>query len=378
MNDILQQSIYFNGRTYFDNLIQDISQAKFEIILETYIYNPDSIGETIADALIHAAERGVNVKLLVDGAGSPLWGGQICKKLEDAGVQTRIFHPFPWSLWQWSRSHVHVNFLLKAIYLLLKINSRNHRKVCIIDQKIAYIGSFNISNVHLSRADGGENWRDTGVKITGISLVKLIKAFNSAWEHIPIQERIQNIFRRKTKSTLIRLNNSRFRRRQFNKELLKRLGRCKNRIWMTNAYFVPDNFLLKKLTEAAHRGVDVRIELPHMADVIFMSWASSAFYQSLLKAGVRIFEYMPGMLHAKTLILDDWMIVGSSNFNHRSLLHDLEVDIEIQDSQAKQQMEIAFLKDLDYSKEVTVEDCYKRPWYQRFLGELLLYVKYWI
>lgn len=374
----LQQIIFANGDSYFKSLLIDIAAAQHKIDLETYIFNPDSLGEQVVQALKTAAKRGVKIRVLVDGAGSPVWSGSFAKQLEKVGIETRIFHPLPWNLGQWSRSHVHATYLLKAIYLLLKINSRNHRKVCIIDNKIAYVGSANISKVHLSNQMGGNNWRDTGIKITGINLSELRAAFNAAWEHLPIKERLQKIFSHIDRNPVIRLNNSRHRRRILYKNLLNRIEHCQNRIWMTNAYFVPDNFLLKNLKDAANRGVDVRILLPQKSDIFFMPWASATFYRSLLKAGARIFEYLPSMLHTKVLILDDWIAIGSSNLNHRSLLHDLEVDINIRTAKAKFEIEQQFLADLKNSQEVFLSQWYKRPWYQRFLGKLLLYVKYWI
>ena len=141
---------------------------------------------------------------------------------------------------------------------------------------------------------------------------------------------------------------------------------------------MPDHFLLRKLKEAAHKGIDVRILLPQHSDVIFMPWASKAFYYSLLKAGVRIFEYQPSILHAKTLIIDDWFLVGSSNLNHRSLRHDLEVDVNICTSRAKSSLNQQFLLDLAQSKEIFLSDWQKRPWYQNLVGKLILYIKYWV
>src|SRR5260221_14484347 len=109
------------------------------------------------------------------------------------------------------------------IYLFVKMNSRNHRKVCIIDNKISYIGSSNISKVHLGHAEGGDNWRDTGVKLTGTSLKELIAAFEAAWTHMPIQERIHQMFRHRDPDPIIRLNNTRRRRRRLYKNLLYRI-----------------------------------------------------------------------------------------------------------------------------------------------------------
>lgn len=376
-NNKLQQIIFSSGDEYYKNLLNDINHAEKTIDLETYIFNHDDLGIKIIDALIAAKERGVEVRVLVDGAGSPLWGGRLTKKLEKAGVQTRIFHPFPWRLWHWSRSHVKKPFLLKAIYLFLKINSRNHRKVCIIDDKIAYVGSFNISKVHLEKSSGGDDWRDTAVKLSGINLKAISDAFRASWLHLTIHDVSRKKFNSHS-NPILRLNNTRQRRRYLYKNLLDRIKRCKNRIWMTNAYFVPDNFLLKDLIDAAHRGIDVRIMLPRKSDIFFMPWASSAFYRSLLKNGVRIFEYLPSMLHTKNLIVDDWVIVGSSNLNHRSLLHDLEIDVNICVPEAKKQIEQEFLADLKKSQEINLEHWYKRPLYQRLLGKLLLYVKFWI
>jgi cardiolipin synthase len=373
-----QETIFFSGFEYFSSLIEDIKSAEQNIDLETYIFAEDEIGDAIADALIDASKRGVVVRILVDGAGSPHWGSNITKRLEAAGVKTRIFHPFPWRFWQWSRAKINAPFLLKTIYLILKINSRNHRKTCFIDNKIAYIGSFNICKNHLSREKHGDGWRDTGVRLNGTELNTLAEAFIAAWDFMPVPERIKAFFKHVHSNPVIRLNNMRHRRRILYKNLLARMGQCKERIWITNAYFIPDNFLLKKLVHAAENGVDVKILLPKKSDVLFMPWATSNFYGKLLNAGVKIFEYLPSFLHAKTLILDNWMLIGSTNLNHRSLLHDLEVDVNIRDQSSKDALEAQFQKDLTTAKEMLIENWRKRPLWQRFLGRLIVYLKYWI
>lgn len=373
------ERIFINGDELFDAFLTDIAHAQQTIDLETYIYQKDHLGQTVCDALIAAAHRGVRVRVLVDGAGSPLWGTQFAPQLEAAGITSRVFHPFPWQLWNWSLSVVKLPRVLKWIYLLLKVNSRNHRKVCVIDRKTAYIGSVNIKACHLSEKNGGEGWRDTSVRITGIHLNGLMTAFEYAWTHRPIKARIRDSFRQVRQHPKIRLNYARHHRRIHHRFLLRRLAHASTRIWITNAYFVPDNMLLKKIKEAADRGVDVRILLPKKSDIRMMPWASSTFYYSLLKSGIRIFEYQPNVLHAKSVIIDDWMIVGSSNLNYRSLLHDLEVDIEINLPAAQQQLTKAFIIDLEQSKEIELSSWKaQRPWYQRWLGRCVLYLKYWI
>lgn len=374
----LSEFIISDSMGFFENLLKDLKQAKQTIELETYIFNPDEVGKRIATELVEAAKRGVKVRVLVDGAGSPLWGDGLTQRLENVGVETRIFHPFPWRLWQWSRSWVRVSPILKAIYLLLKINSRNHRKVCIIDDEIAYVGSLNICQSHLDSQQWGEHWRDTAVRLQGTDFKELKTAFETAWDHMPIQERIREIFRHIHKNPNFRVNNTRHRRRILYKNLLRRMSRCKERIWITNAYFVPDNFLLKKLSDAAETGIDVRILLPERSDVFVLPWTSATFYLHLMRSGVRIFEYLPSMLHAKTLILDDWVSVGSSNLNHRSLLHDLEVDVNLRLPSSKKIVTEQFISDLERSKEVEIDSWEKRPLYQRIIGRMLLYMKYWI
>jgi cardiolipin synthase A/B len=374
----IQEEIFFDGSSYFDALIKDLEKAQTSIDIETYIFKFDELGKKILSALEQCAKRNVKTRILVDGAGTPKWGGNLINRLEKAGGETRIFHPFPWRLWQWSHSVVRVPVILKAIYLFLKINSRNHRKTCVIDTNIIYVGSFNIDKCHLTKDKLGDGWRDAGIRLANVDINPLKQAFDAAWNHAPIQERIRQIFKHVQTNPIIRLNNTRHRRRILYKNLLRRIKSCKNRIWITNAYFVPDKFLLKALKDAARSGIDVRILLPRKSDVLFMPWASATFYESLLKSGVRIFEYLPSMLHAKTLILDDWISVGSSNLNHRSLLHDLEIDINTRRLESKQLIEKQFLQDLENAKEINSASLEKRRFYQRIIGNLSLYAKYLI
>ena len=374
-----QETIFANGSTHFEQMIEDINQAQTSIRLETYIFQKDPLGMRITKALSEAAERGVKVEVLVDGAGGPFLATHYATSIEKSGGEVRVFHPYPWQLWNYSRSYIKLPFLVKWIYLFLKANKRNHRKTCIIDDKIGYIGSMNITKDHISRDEGGNAWRDTSVRLENVNFESLNKAFESAWSHRSIPERIKDIFHHIRRDPIFRLNYTWLRRRILYKNLLRKIRQCKKRIWITNAYFVPDNILLRRIKEAAHNGVDVRILLPKKSDVFVMPWASSTFYYSLLKAGVRIFEYLPSNLHAKTLILDNWMLVGSSNLNYRSLLHDLEIDVKVRQKQSKDRLVSLFLDDLKHSKEISITDLgAHRPWSQRLLGRIVLYLKYWI
>ncbi len=378
MTKLHTETVFHDGDAYFDALLKDINGSKYSIDMEIYAFHTDTLGQTISDALIQAANRGVAVRILVDGAGTPSWGGQFVHRLDQAGVLSRIFHPFPWRLSQFNRAVSRKPWLKNITHFIANINSRNHRKTIIIDDQITYIGSRNIDQRHLSIQRGGRAWRDTTIRLGNAHIDMLKMAFEKSWGHIPQQLKIhfQRYFQSINTHMLIRLNDSRYLRRVMYKHLLKRIARARHRIWITNAYFIPDHFLLKKIKEAARSGIDVRILLPHTSDIPMMPWASELFYHSLHQAGVRIFEYLPSMLHAKTVIIDQWVLVGTSNLNHRSLLHDLEVDIALKYETSRQTVIQHFQKDLKHAKEILNPAKQRRPWFKRMIGRLCLILKY--
>src|SRR3990167_10903 len=153
-------------KLYIDTLIADIQNAKRTIDIETYIFGNDTIGAQVSKALCEAAQRGVRIRILVDGIGTPTWGGAFTQALENAGIATRVFHPLPWLIWQWWKvRNPSSSIISNLLELFSVINSRNHSKICIIDRHIVYVGSANITNKNLSQEEGGENWHDTTVRL---------------------------------------------------------------------------------------------------------------------------------------------------------------------------------------------------------------------
>jgi cardiolipin synthase A/B len=373
------EQIFSSGEEHYKALLTDIANAQLNIDFESYIFSNDEAGQEIAQGLTEALDRGVAVRVLVDGFGSPFWASGLARMLEKAGAQTKIYNPFPWQVWNWQRSTRRHRLLSKWLYLSLNINTRNHRKTTIIDKHTAYIGSFNVHKCHLPRKRGGFGWRDTSVRISGSDLTELSSAFEDTWNHQPIHERLRDAFHRFKKNPRFRLNTSRYTRRILFKNLLKRLRLCQEKIWVTSAYFIPNSPLVRRLKEAARRGIDVRLLLPDKSDIFIIDWAALTYYKSLLKSGVRIFQYKPAVLHAKSLIIDDWMLVGSTNLNSRSLLHDLEVDAEIQTTQAKQDLHDLYIKDLSLSEEITLHNWErKHPLLKRLVGRVIIYFRYFI
>lgn len=362
----------------FDWLLKDIAQAKTSIELSTYIFDEDIIGVKIADALILAAKRGVNVRVLVDGVGT-FWSTDFLNKMNEAGVQTRIYHPLPLMMQQFNiAAHTPSNFMDKLFYLFSKINSRSHQKFCVIDQRTAYVSSANIAKCHVCKKFGGDGWRDNTIRIVDIDTSYLEFIFNYTWNHLPIAQRIRRVFQRKPIDSIFSSNLGWRQRRRMIRNLINRINHAKHTIWITNAYFVPDIFMERALIKAAHRKVDVRILLPQISDVIIFPLVATTFYSSLLKNGIAVYEYKPSVLHAKTWIIDDWYSVGSSNLNSRSLKHDLEVDITIQTDKVKQELKQQFLIDLQHSEKISWEHLKKQSLFKKILGRFILFFRHWI
>lgn len=372
-NETLQEEI-FSGSHYLSLLISEINHANIAIDLETYIYGHDDFGKKIADALIDAKKRNVKVRVIVDGVGTPFFHEHLLA-MEKAGIPIRVFHPIPFLWTQFRRTSYPAIFLHKLFYFFANLNSRNHRKFCIIDHHIIIVGSANVDQRHLSIAKGGQGWRDIILKISNVNVEPVEYAFNISWEGSPFKKLIQKHVQSKPINDFLRLNYTRKLRRHLAKQMLRQFTLAKIRIWITCSYFNPDYRILKKLSNAAQRGVDVRIILPEKTDVAIMKIVAATFYQRLLKAKVKIYEYLPSILHAKAMIVDDWYIVGSSNLNQRSMRHDLEIDVSLQTPAAKLQLIDHFLENFRDSRLLTPADIRKIPWYKKLSGYFLMFIR---
>lgn len=364
MADAYQEWILAN-EAYFNSLISDIHSAQISIDMEVYIFAQDMIGKKIADALIDAAKRKVAVRLLLDGIGSRDLN-ELQTEMEENGVQVKVYHPLFWSNLTWL-----IN--LKKFYHNLKhTNSRNHRKTCMIDKKILYIGSANIVDPPLINGQPSI-WHDLTIKTVGLDLQDMQLAFDMAWGCVPLKMRFLFLFKKINIRPILRLNFSWKLRRALYQSLLKRIKNAKQRIYITSAYFVPRKFVFAQIILAAKRGVDVCIVVPSNFDVIGMSLLMSSFYAELIKAGAHIYQYRDGILHVKFLIIDDWFCLGTSNFNHRSVNQDLEVDQELQTESAKKALLTIFMRFRENANPVVLADLKKQSvWAKIVIGVLLM------
>ena len=297
-----------HGQQALEAILAAIAQARFSIRLETFIFQPDAIGNAFRDALLAARQRGVRVQVMCDALGSlPLptsyWG-----ELVAAGGEFRWFNPF----------QIH-----RFIY-------RDHRKIFVVDDQTAFIGGFNISTDY--SGDGvGSGWRDLGLKISGPLAGELADAFDDLFGRADFRhKRLQRLRRSRLDAVhsgagwKLLLTGPGRGHRELKQSLAHDFSGAKS-IRIISAYFLPNLRLLRKLKQAARRGAKVQLILAGKSDVWLMRMATRGLYAPLLGAGVEIYEYQPQILHAKVVIVDDIIYVGSANLDPRSLGINYEV-----------------------------------------------------
>ncbi|MCP4187924.1 MAG: phosphatidylserine/phosphatidylglycerophosphate/cardiolipin synthase family protein [Gammaproteobacteria bacterium] len=366
------RNLYFDPETYFRDLISDIDSACHEVILETYIFTLDDTGVRVLTALSGAAARGVKLKILIDGVGSYRDSGLIAEQLKSPDCELRVFHPLPWDFSVYRRALKAGHWYSKVFFLLASINHRDHRKLCLIDNQIAWLGSYNITADHANHSSGAGDghWHDTGLRVSGSVVARLADNFDQVWQRKSggIAERSRHYLAREEIT----------RRRQPELHLLNVLELAQQRIWITNAYFNPSNKVLRILKRKAKQGVSVQLIVPMRSDIIFFPLLSRSFYNDLLQAGIRVFEYADRVLHSKTMLIDQQLLVGSTNLNYRSLFHDLELDMLLADAATVEQMEERFCRDVSDSVEITPRHWEQHPWLFKLLGWLSRFLRYWL
>lgn len=370
--------IFYTGDDYFQSLLKDIREASRSVTIESYIFSVDPLTMEILRELRRARERGCTIKIVVDGFGSYYDIPHLDQICAEYGIELRVFHPFPYPLLiarNFFKKHaVHRPFLMK------RMNRRNHRKICIIDERKAYLGSFNFTKEHCASFVGSQAWRDTGVCVEGESVHQLVLAFQLTYLRTLMKGLLNWVDRWRMRLDLshgnLRLNTTPKMRRDLYKDLLRRISRSRSRLYITTAYFLPKRSLLRALLKAARRGVDVQILIPGKSDVPMVKWAAFYIVRFLLKKRVAILEYQKSILHAKTMIIDNEVFIGSFNLNHRSILHDLEVEVVLKDASSLQSMLKQWHTDLQHSKPVSEKDLAAPSWLARILYTIAFRLRY--
>lgn len=362
------ENIYSSGQEYFEGLLSDINIAETSIEFAVYIFSLDEIGQRMLVALLGAAQRKVKVRLMVDGFGSAVQAQTIAGQLTDVGAEVRIYHPLPWywGNYRWSLSLG--DGFQKFLYFIASMNRRDHRKFCVIDQQIAWCGSFNISQDHLKLEIP---WRDYGVRVTGDVSAALVESFNSIWFHHKSRNPRYRV------SSLFRSNASLRLRRLSNRLLVERIRNAGQRVWICSAYFAPSGAVIRAIKSARARELDVRIIVAGRSDVTLFPFLSATYFTDLLKIGVEIYSYHSGVLHAKAMLVDEECLIGSTNLNHRSFFHDLELDVVLSSQDSVERLKLLLQQDMGNSLRLSLDNGSKWGRYILF-GWILRIMRYWM
>jgi cardiolipin synthase len=370
--------IFHTGNDYFHSLRRDISKAQKSITLESYIFALDALTQTLLKDLADARQRGCTVKIILDGFGSYEYIPAIDRICEKAGIELRVFHPFPYPLLVFQK----LSFLRedRTQNIFRHMNRRNHRKTVIIDEKIAYLGSLNFTQVHCADFVGDKAWRDTGVRLEGTPVRQLLMAFQVTYLRTYYRGMLSwmNSWRwpQPHGSPALLLNTTKKMRKGLYRDVLRKLNSAEKRIYITTAYFLPKRNLLRILLKAARRGVDVRILIPGKSDVPLVKWAAFYIVRFLLKRRIPLYEYQKSILHAKTMIIDEDVYIGSFNLNHRSIFHDLEVIACLRNPERLAEMLVQWEKDIENSKPVSVKDFRAPSWFARMMYWVAFRLRY--
>lgn len=355
---------YFDlGDKFFPALIEDMRKAEKFIFLEFFILSEGSLWQQLLEVLQQKAAAGVDVRLLYDDFGCitclPKRFEQITK---EAGIRTAVFNK------------------IKPIVNNFYLNYRNHQKICIIDGNIGYTGGVNIADEYVNIVDAFGHWKDSGIRLAGKGVWSLTIMFLQMWEYATYRKKDvkkNNDYRRygPDEAYCSKFRNARgfvqpFADGPLNTPneteaeylYMQMINSAKDYIYITTPYLVPDNEMLTALRLAALSGVDVRIITPGIPDKKYVYLVTNSFYGALIQAGVRIYEYAPGFIHAKNIVCDDeTAIVGTVNMDFRSFYLHFENGVWMCGNHAVSEVREDFLKTLEYCREIDLKKWQKRP-----------------
>jgi cardiolipin synthase A/B len=344
--------VAINGDQTYPRLFEDLQSAQRSIALQFYFMNPGQLADRLKEVLLERARAGVRILFLADAFGSQNVPRSYLDSLRAGGVEVASFRPVHW-------------------YSLHKAQSRSHIRVVTVDGSVGWTGGFGIDDKWLGDGRTNKSWRDTNVRFQGPTVMQLEATFAAGWAEATGTLITGDIFfppegfrsdgqqRAALLHTAPTIGST-----PAERLLALTIASARHSLYISNSYFVPDDDFRRMLVAAAKRGVDVRILTTSDETDVKTTWyAGRAQYEQLLEGGVRIFEYQPSMMHAKTFVADGlWASVGTANFDNRSLVFNDESTLLALDETLGTQLEAIFMEDLEYSTEITLETFRKRPW----------------
>ncbi|MGB5261116.1 MAG: phosphatidylserine/phosphatidylglycerophosphate/cardiolipin synthase family protein [Gammaproteobacteria bacterium] len=353
-----------DSTTFFPRMLDAIATARHYILLEMYLVDSGTVTEYFIDALLAAAARGVRVYLLFDDFGAEQLTPHDRARLAHPGVEVVYYNPL--------RSYSRLYNLYRILWLQTTHGLfRNHRKLLLVDGECAFTGGAGLTDEVEPPHAPELRWRETMIEIRGPVIGDWQRLFTESWN---LHAEQPLVLPAGTTTTVtadqqgrVTVNEARSRM-GIQRSLLRQIKRAQHRVWFATAYFIPSWTLRRNLKRAAKRGVDVRLLLPGpITDHPGIRYASRRYYGRLLRNGLRIFEYTPRFFHAKTVLCDDWVTIGSCNFDRWNLQWNLEANQEIRSPDLASAIVEIFAADFANSVEQTPEAWEQRGWRQRLL-----------
>jgi len=372
-----QVSLLKDGPATYTAMLAAIAAARDHINMETYILEDDEVGQRFAQALIDKQRQGVQVNLIRDSAGTIDTPAAFFERLAASGIRVLEFNP--------------LNPMVAR--QAWELNQRDHRKLLIVDGRMAFLGGINISSVYSSGSfgrssragpDAGPVWRDTDLQLQGPVVAELQKLFLATWVNqkgAPLAAKNYFPSLQPTGRQVVRAIASSPEEPYslIYATLLSAIASAETSVHLTNAYFVPDPQLLAALEAAAQRGVDVTLILPGQSDSWLVFHAGRGYYAQLLRAGVKIYERRGAILHSKTALVDGvWATVGSTNLDWRSFLHNHELNAVVLGAEFGQQLQTMFERDLAQSDAIVLEQWRRRSLDLHFKEAFARAWRYWL
>lgn len=353
-----QVTILQNGDAFFPAMLEAIRKAEDSINFEVYIFEPDEIGRQFMDAFKDQARAGVEVRLLLDGFGGIKMTKRYRDELVEAGVTVARFRPF-------------------GLRSLVRFYKRTHRRAIVIDGRIGFTGGAAVSKKWKGDVRNEHEWRDSMTRVTGPMVAGIQSAFATNWvyccgEVIAGPRFFPTLERGPGPCGLSVVSSPSDAMQPIRLLFWVSFINARQRLWISNSYFIPDDRLRGAAIERAKSGVDVLILVPgNETDAIPVQAAGRSYYEELLSAGVRIFEYQPAMMHAKTVVVDGaWSIVGSANLDERSMELNEENVLGVADKDFAQSIERGVTADLARSREILLEEWRKRSIFRRCMERI--------
>ena len=352
------------GEVKFERMVEELKKAKHYIFLEYFIIQEGKMWNTILDILRQKAAEGVDVRVIYDDMGCiMILPTGYDKTLEQMGIKCRIFNPF-------------------VPILSSRFNTRDHRKICVIDGNVGFTGGINLADEYINAYEKHGHWKDTSILLKGEAVFSLTVMFLSMWDYLD--------------GTIAKTDYSRYYPTVWDENAkgyvqpfadnplddeavgetvyLNLINKAKRYVYITTPYLILSSEMLTALTSAAKCGVDVRIITPHVPDKWYVHAVSRSHYQPLIEAGVKIYEYTPGFIHAKTFVVDDdYAVVGTINLDYRSLYLHFECAVWMYQTPSVAQVRDDFFKTQQISQEITLEECRSLS-FPRRLGRSVLRV----